>query len=47
MDCEDDSECIDPNTGMPSKKLIGRSYMLSDGGVYERVIRKRKRKSSE
>lgn len=32
---------------MPSKKLIGRSYVIAHNGSYERVIRKRKRKSSE
>lgn len=31
----------------PSKKLIGRSYVVGEGGMYERIIRKRKRKSSE
>lgn len=31
----------------PNKKLIGRSYVLSDNGMYERIIRKRKRKSSD
>jgi hypothetical protein len=47
-DMEDDSS--NPRTkksGMPHKKTVGRSYVLGDNGVYERIIRKRKRKSSE
>lgn len=32
---------------LPNKKLIGRSYVLSDNGMYERIIRKRKRKSGD
>lgn len=31
----------------PSKNLIGRSYIINDTGQYERIIRKRKRKSSD
>jgi hypothetical protein len=35
------------SSGMPSKKLIGRSYVVGDNGMYERIIRKRKRKSGD
>jgi len=31
----------------PNKNLIGRSYIINDTGQYERIIRKRKRKSSD
>lgn len=31
----------------PSKNLIGRSYIVNDQGHYERIIRKRKRKSGD
>jgi len=31
----------------PNKNLIGRSYIINDTGHYERIIRKRKRKSSD
>lgn len=27
--------------------VLGRSYVLGDNGVYERIIRKRKRKSTD
>lgn len=36
-----------PNFQPPSKNLIGRSYIINTSGQYERIIRKRKRKSSE
>lgn len=35
-------------TGLESSKnLISRSYVINDNGAYERIIRKRKRKSSD
>ena len=48
-DDEEDSEMIQRKVQLmlPNKKLIGRSYVLSDNGMYERIIRKRKRKSSD
>lgn len=30
-----------------NKNLIGRSYVINDNGHYERIIRKRKRKSGD
>jgi hypothetical protein len=50
-DEDEDESDSQPGNGsssrVPHKKLIGRSFVLSDNGVYERIIRKRKRKSSE
>ena len=51
MDNDEDDEDSEMNKscsdGMPSKKLIGRSYIVGDNGMYERIIRKRKRKSGD
>jgi hypothetical protein len=49
MDCdEDDSELMDSKEpGKANKKMMGRSYVISDNGMYERIIRKRKRKSGD
>jgi len=48
-DEEDESENMHRGVSLmlPNKKLIGRSYVLSDNGMYERIIRKRKRKSGD
>lgn len=48
-DDEEDSHMMQRKVQLmlPNKKLIGRSYVLSDTGMYERIIRKRKRKSSD